>query len=144
MQISRDWEDAKRMLSRTENLSTMSADEESRLKRKAEAALKWVREHAPADMRVAIQATPPSVELSDEERKVLAAILVSLETIEWGADRLHDAVHGAAIASGAKPKVAFAAMYKIFLAQERGPRLGYFLATQEREFVLGRVRHYVH
>jgi lysyl-tRNA synthetase class 1 len=142
MQIARDWDDAKRMISRTEDLSAMAPEEESRLRRKAEAALKWVREHAPADMRVAIQASAPDVQLTDEERKVLAAIRTALEGVEWKADKLHDAVHGAAVASGAKPKVAFAAMYKIFLAQERGPRLGYFLATQEREFVLERVRNY--
>ena len=143
MQIAKDWEDAKRMVSRTEDLSSMTPEGEVRLRRKAEAALKWVREHAPAEMRMSIQAAPPEVQLTDEEGKVLAAILKGLEGADWKADKLHDAVHGAAVASGAKPKVAFAAMYKIFLAQERGPRLGYFLATQEREFVLARLRHYV-
>jgi lysyl-tRNA synthetase class 1 len=143
MQIAKDWEDAKRMLSRTEDLSSMTPDEEDRLKFKAEAALKWVREHAPTDMRVALQTTPPNIQLGEEEIKVLNAISASLETAEWTADKLHDAVHGSAVTSGAKPKVAFAAMYKVFLAQERGPRLGHFLATQEKGFVLERLRHYV-
>jgi lysyl-tRNA synthetase class 1 len=142
MQISKGWEDAKRILSRTEDISTMTSEEEVRLRRKAEAALKWVREHAPSDMRVTIQAAPPDVALVDEELKVLGAILRGVEGAEWKADKLHDAVHGAAVSAGSKPKVAFAAMYKIFLAQERGPRLGYFLATQDRDFVLARLKHY--
>jgi lysyl-tRNA synthetase class 1 len=144
MQLAKDWEDAKRMLSRTDDISTMTTEEEARLRRKANAALKWVREHAPSEMRVELHTEPPEVELSSGEREVLKAIHKDLAGVEWRADTLHDAVHGAAIAVGAKPKVAFAAMYKIFFTQERGPRLGHFLATQEREFVLGRVKHYVH
>jgi lysyl-tRNA synthetase class 1 len=142
MQLAKGWEDAKRMLARTEDLWTMTAEEEERLKRKAEAALKWVREHAPSDMKVSLQMQPPGVTLSGEEKKVLVAIQASLEKAEWKADVLHDAVHHAGETLGLKPKIAFTAMYKIFLAQERGPRLGYFLATQDKDFVMSRLRHF--
>ena len=57
------------------------------------------------------------------------------------AEAIHAMVYSAAGEAGSlKPAEAFQALYLALLGTKRGPRIGWFLAFLDREFVLQRLR----
>ncbi|HQN75315.1 MAG TPA: lysine--tRNA ligase, partial [Methanomassiliicoccales archaeon] len=81
----------------------------------------------------------PDVEISEEERAYIAVLRERLAATEWTGDRIHDAIYNTAKERGMQPKVCFAALYRLFIARRSGPRLGFFLSTLDRDFVLKRL-----
>ena len=65
-----------------------------------------------------------------------------LASIEWKSQSLHDSFYDLQENYEIPAKEYFKVMYNILLDKDRGPRLGFFLASMEREFVLDRLKHY--
>ena len=143
VQAGGDWEGTKRILSRGGYLQGITSDGEARLAVKAAAADRWVRTHAPEQMRFKLAETPPEIALIPEEVSALKALSGVLKDVKWEAGAIHDSVHGVGEKAGVAPKVVFQSLYKVLLGSERGPRLGYFLEALDREFVLERVGHFL-
>jgi len=55
---------------------------------------------------------------------------------------LHDSFYDLQEEYDIPAKEYFKVMYNILLDKDRGPRLGFFLASMERKFVLDRLKHY--
>jgi len=68
----------------------------------------------------------------------LRPIAALFKDIEWNAEQINAAVTDAA-KDGIGNKGAFKAMYKILIGKNMGPRLGPFLASMDRQFVLDRL-----
>jgi lysyl-tRNA synthetase, class I len=100
----------------------------------------WIQRFAPAEVKFQLQTALPAVPFSAAEIDVLRGALERLRSLEWKADEIHNALHEAAKNLGHKPGVAFGAVYKAFLGQERGPRAGHFLAQLGKPFVLERLQ----
>jgi len=79
------------------------------------------------------------VELSAQEKAYFSLLQAALSGANWDPDTIHNAVYDNAKGSGILPKVAFQGLYKIFVSHPSGPRLGYFLSTLDREFVMKRL-----
>ena len=62
----------------------------------------------------------------------------SLPDIAWEAEVIHTCIHDSSVDLGAKK--AFRVLYQILLGKNRGPRLGFFLSSLDREFVLIRLK----
>lgn len=129
-------------LGRAEQLTGLSEKEMKKLERKSEAVKRWLATHAPENVKFCVQKEHPKLELTPEEKKLLAAIHSRLEKTDWKAESIHDAVYSIAVEADIKAGQLFKLMYKIILAQERGPRLGYLLASLDRDFVLKRIKHF--
>jgi lysyl-tRNA synthetase class 1 len=142
VQVSRDWDHILEKLSRTDDISGWTAEEMRRLKVKVEAVKTWLATRAPEDAVFQLQQEPPAIELTSADRAVLAKLLAKLEKSDWSAEKMHDAIHTTAVEAGMKAGAMFRLIYQIFLNRTRGPRLGYLLASLDREFVLARVRHF--
>ena len=55
-------------------------------------------------------------------------------------ETLHALIHDVKEESGLSPKEFFTAIYVVFLGKESGPKVGWFLSTLEKDFVVGRLR----
>ena len=84
---------------------------------------------------------PPEVRewLDDEKRGHLRALREAMESIEWTPEAIHSCIHDTAAGLEVKAGQMFGLLYRIFIGQKKGPRLGYFLGSLDRGFVLGRV-----
>jgi lysyl-tRNA synthetase class 1 len=142
VQTSPDLDSIVEVLKRTEHLDELSELSENRLKQKVDAVRTWLDTRAPDDVRFSILDAPPDISLTEDERVLLRSLLDKLETLEWEADKIHDAVYSTAVEAEMKAGPIFKLVYKIFLARERGPRLGYLLASLDKDFVVERVRHF--
>ena len=142
MQTAKDWDHILKKLARTDDLSQMTPEHERRLKEKVEAVKCWLESHAPENMIFQLQEEHPDVGATPEQKQILAKLLKKLESIEWTAENIHNSIYDTSVESEIKAGKMFKLMYQIFLARNRGPRLGYLLASLEREFVLERVRYF--
>ncbi|MBP5734386.1 MAG: lysine--tRNA ligase, partial [Candidatus Methanomethylophilaceae archaeon] len=86
-----------------------------------------------------VQKQMPQVQLTDDEKAFLKAVLAGMQSSKWDADEIGQVISEAGKASPIGAKGGFRTMYMILIAKERGPRLGNFLASMDRDFVLGRI-----
>jgi lysyl-tRNA synthetase class 1 len=81
----------------------------------------------------------PIVDLSDDELSFLKTLLPPLADAEWNAEKIHNVVSEMGKNGKIGSKGAFQALYKILIKRTSGPRLGHFLATMEKSFVIRRI-----
>ena len=62
--------------------------------------------------------------------------------VGWTPDEIHDSFYELQEAGETPAKEYFRIMYSVILGKEKGPRLGFFLATMERDFVTERLGTY--
>ncbi|PIV25516.1 lysine--tRNA ligase, partial [Candidatus Berkelbacteria bacterium CG03_land_8_20_14_0_80_40_36] len=71
----------------------------------------------------------------------LAELAVVFESRKnWTGDALHTQIHKIKDKVQIAPKLAFSAIYQIFLGRYSGPQAGWFLASLDRKFVERRLR----
>ncbi|HIJ00744.1 MAG: lysyl-tRNA synthetase, class [Candidatus Methanomethylophilaceae archaeon] len=139
VQISRDFDDILTILRRTTDFQGVDIDDLKTLEKRVECVRYWLNAFAPESVKFKISETLPDVEISPEESVFLKELLQVLEGCEWTGDAVHNAVYETAKASSLGAKKAFQTLYLIFIERRSGPRLGHFLATLERDFVLRRI-----
>ena len=109
---------------------------------RARNAKNWVDRHAPEAQRFAVleELTEEArALLSDGQRAYLARLARDLVATPWEGQAIHDAVHGLSKEMDLKARDAFGAVYITILGRLRGPRVGYFLESMDREWVLARL-----
>jgi lysyl-tRNA synthetase class 1 len=109
-------------------------------------AKRWLTTSAPEEFRFVLQTTLPEVArtISDEQKKALATAAPTLDAVTpWNGETIHAALHGLKEASGLSPKDFFTPFYRALLGKDSGPKLGWFLSTLDRKFVVDRLRDLV-
>ncbi len=91
-------------------------------------------------MKFSILPSGTRVELTSQERELVKAFIGTIPQIEWNAETIHNTIHDLVRRSGIDPKSGFGAFYRILTGKDRGPRLGYFLANLDRNWVLDRFK----
>jgi lysyl-tRNA synthetase class 1 len=129
-------------LQRTGELGDVSSANRNWLKQRLNCIHNWLNGAAPDSVRFMLQEQPPQLELNKGERDTLTTLADLLEEAEWQPQPLHDLFYAAQEASGCEAKELFALIYRVLLSQQRGPRLGFFLSTLDREWVIERLRSY--
>ncbi len=139
VQISKDFDDILETLRRTEDLGGISVNELKTLEERVECVRYWLNAFAPEKVKYSIAEEMPDVAVSEEEAAFLSRLREELQGCEWAGDAIHDTVYETAKESGLGAKKGFQALYRIFIERRNGPRMGYFLATLDRDFVLRRI-----
>ena len=143
VQVAPDLEGVLAILRRTGELpEALDARSRRALEGKAERARNWVERYATEDQRFSVtEAVRPEAlaMLEEDQRGYLASLSAALEEVPWEGQAIHDAVHGLGKELGLKARDAFGAVYIALLGRRRGPRLGYFLASMDRDWVLDRL-----
>ncbi len=107
---------------------------------RADNVKKWLDRYAPSFVKFQLRESLPSAvnNLTPEERKGLAILADRVD--EKGAAEIHDEVYAVARELGLDPKTFFQAIYLAFLGDRQGPKVGWFLASLDRDFVKARLK----
>ncbi|MBQ7978281.1 MAG: lysine--tRNA ligase, partial [Candidatus Methanomethylophilaceae archaeon] len=139
VQMTKDFDGVMQVLGRTEDMSKATDFDIKRLQVRVDCIRFWLANFAPENVKFSIQeAVPANIELSADEKAYFKALASQFKSIEWNAEQINAAVTDVA-KDGIGNKGAFKAMYKILIGKNMGPRLGPFLASMDRQFVLDRL-----
>ena len=137
VQLTDDPGEIKARIMRSEKIHRFTPEADERLRERIRCVRYWLDTMAPEGVKFALRKAMPDIELSHVEGAYLATLTHALADIHWEAESIHTAIHDASGTIGAKQ--GFATLYKVFLGQSRGPRLGFFLSSLDRGFVLERL-----
>ena len=130
-------------LKRTGEIQDLNDYENKRLKSRIECIRGWLKTQAPDNVKFRIQEIPPDLDLDDSTAKKLNDIKNKMHSIDWNPDAIHNSFYELQDNNNTPAKEYFKIMYLIILGKERGPRLGFFLATMEKDFIIERLGHYL-
>lgn len=101
---------------------------------------KWLDKYAPAYVKFQVQETLPAAvnNLTPDERRGLGMLAEGIDN-ETAAE-IHDKVYVIAKEMGLDSKKFFQAIYLAILGDRQGPKVGWFLASLERDFVRSRLK----
>lgn len=99
----------------------------------------WLEKYAHDSIKFELQQKLPKVEISADEQRFLDDLRQKLQAGKHEAQFIHDTVYSCAVQAGLKPAEAFKLLYQLFLNKTAGPKIGFFLATLEQDFVLKRL-----
>jgi lysyl-tRNA synthetase class 1 len=139
VQINEDFEGILDILMRTGQVEDLGEGEKKHLRQRAECVKYWLENFAPDRVKFAIAKETPSLTLEPVHKKYLEDLSSELGKGDWDPDSIHNAIYELAQSQGLKSKTAFQLVYQAILDQKHGPRLGYFLSTLDKEFVVGRI-----
>jgi lysyl-tRNA synthetase class 1 len=100
---------------------------------------RWLDKFAPEKVRFSVQTEPPKGELSKAKLNFLKLLRGKLKTSDMSPDNIHNSVYEASVEAELKPSEAFQTIYELFLNKTYGPKVGFFLACLDRDFVLKRL-----
>ncbi|MGP6206685.1 lysine--tRNA ligase [Cuniculiplasma sp. SKW3] len=110
------------------------------LERRIKQARYWVNHYAPESSKFQVSGETDQVNMSETEKEVICSFLKNINSMdEWKADLIHEAARNAIEKSGLSPSEGFVALYKALIGKERGPRIGFFLESMEKNRVKGRL-----
>ncbi|MCX6804852.1 MAG: lysine--tRNA ligase [Patescibacteria group bacterium] len=126
------------MLERTGHKAAVQTQSESIL-RELKYVKNWIDRYAPENIKFEIQKKLPELEISKAQHQFLAGLLDKIKPSSMQADEIHKAVYDSAMASDLKPAEAFKLIYRLFLNKDQGPKVGFFLSSLDKDFVLNRI-----
>lgn len=102
---------------------------------------KWLESFAPPMVKFSIQKTlPPEVRnFNEQQRQVMKILSERMPGYEDG-QAIHEGIYDLARELDMNPKKLFQTIYQALLGTKSGPRLGYFLVSMDRDFVVERFR----
>ncbi|MDR2866710.1 MAG: lysine--tRNA ligase [Methanomassiliicoccaceae archaeon] len=127
------------ILKRNGDFDNATDDDLARLKQRVVCVRFWLNGFAPEAVKFSVSKTMPDVKLSDDESSYLRSLVPLLSASEWNAEKIHNIVSDAGKNSKIGTKGGFQALYKVLIDRTSGPRLGHFLATMEKDFVIRRL-----
>jgi len=139
VQITSSFDIMLEIMKRTEHIADIAEEDLELLRQRAQCVRFWLDHFAPEEVKFHIAPALPTCQLSEGELRFLREVHAKLVSVEWTGDKIHDLVYECAKGSGLGAKAGFQAMYLIFINKKQGPRLGHFLSTLDRDFVLARI-----
>jgi len=137
-------EEALKRLKSTGVLKEEALDDYSlnRIKSRLEKAKKWVEKYAPPIYKI-----KPSEELDKEALAkidlniipLLKKLLDNLKQAEWSEEKIKEAMMKVPKKSKSEERKFFKALYLIYFAKDRGPRIAFYLAMLDKNWVIGRL-----
>ncbi len=138
VQLTDDIEELKARIMRTMGLEEFPLKGEKRLRERAACVRYWLEGFAPDGVRFSLCQDMPDYHPTPEEQEFLKRLYGVLSKVQWDAEAIHKGIYEAAGDFGVKK--GFRLLYRLFLDRNRGPRLGFFLSSLDRDFVLNRLR----
>jgi len=125
-----------------EKRSDLDAIEKSEIENRIGIAKKWLEKYAPENYKFSILENMPeqAKNLSESQKEFLSKILEIIKPEELKGEELHQKIHEIRKDMDIDAREAFAAIYLIFIGKDSGPQAGWFLASLDRDFVLGRLK----
>jgi len=128
------------ILKRNGEFDNATEDDRKRLEKRIASVRFWLNGFAPDMVKFSVSKVMPDVELSADETAFLSSLAPLLSATEWKAESIHNIVSDVGKGNKIGTKGGFQALYKILIKRTSGPRLGHFLATMEKDFVIKRIK----
>ena len=135
-------DEIERTLMRTGEISELNKSERAKLELRIKCIKGWIKKHAPESVKFEVQKSAPSIDFGDDDLKRIGQLREQIGKIEWTPEKIHDSFYTLQEKNDTPAKEYFRIMYLTILGKERGPRLGFFLATMEQKFVVERLNSY--
>ncbi len=129
-------------LLKTGDIKKLNKYEKGNLESRVKCIKGWLDKHAPENVKFEIQEKPPVINLNKEDLERIKHLKEKMESIYWNPESIHDSFYELQEIHSTPAKEYFRIMYLIILGKERGPRLGFFLATIKQKFVIERLKSY--
>ncbi len=102
----------------------------------------WLDRFAPDSVVFSVQQAVPEAVLSEAQRNFLAELADIVEHATDGLDGqgMHEAIYAAKEVAKLAPAEAFRALYRVILGKDSGPKAGWFLASLDSDWLVGRLR----
>ncbi len=140
VQMTDSFEALCEVLDRTGYLEGATEADIEAIRTRADTAKYWLDGgFADVKYRFSVCENMPEVTLTDAEKTFLKTLTSKFADVKWQAEDIGLYISETGKASEVGTKGAFKVLYTIFINKERGPRLGNFLASMDRDFVLKRV-----
>ncbi len=82
-----------------------------------------------------------NIEISDEQKSAMSLLAEKINNSDkFDGQTIHELTHEVKEESGLSPKEFFTAIYRAFLGKDSGPKVGWFLSTLDRDFVIKRLQ----
>ena len=142
LQSKENHKEIEKTLIRTGDIKKLDADEINNLKSRLNCIEGWLDNYAPESVKFKIQKSAPKINLTSDEKKYLENMKEKIALIDWNPKSIHDSFYELQESSKVPAKEYFRIMYLVLLGKERGPRLGFFLATIDKDFIIKRLSSY--
>lgn len=106
-------------------------------------AKRWLKEYADEKFIFTLQQAIPeaTATLTEPQQSALKLLSDKIELLETiSGQSLHELIHEVKGESGLTPKEFFSAVYTAFLGKDSGPKVGWFLSTLNKDFLIKRLR----
>ena len=98
----------------------------------------WLSKYAPENIKFSL--TDKQFLLTDDQRSILQEFLDKLASVEWTSDSIHTVIYDIIGDRKLTPKDVFTLFYRVFIDKDKGPRLGYFLSSMDKNYVVDRIK----
>ena len=115
----------------------LSALEKKELEKRVKYAKIWLKVYASDEKKVGVLAEKVEVELSDDQKKYLKAV-VNLLNKDWQPEKLQQKLYWLAKEKKINPKEAFGSIYLSLTGKKYGPKAGWFLLNLDKNKIIKR------
>ena len=139
VQMAKDFDDVVTILGRTNDMSGAIAEDIERLKRRVSCIRYWLNGFAPDMVKFWIMPSIPyGMNISMNEKAYFLALVNRMNDCPWESDTVSNIVSDVAKQQPIGTKGAYKALYKVLIGKPAGPRIGPFLASMDKKFVINR------
>lgn len=129
------------VIKRTEHAEVAAAEAEI-ITRELDFIDAWLDKRAPDEVKFSLREQIEKSEFSENEVKLFAGLAKKVAAAPADADGeyFHLALYSYKEELGMQPKDMFAALYRLLIGKNSGPRAGYFLSILPRDWLLSRLK----
>jgi len=106
---------------------------------RVECIKQWIKNYAPESVVFEIQKEKPDINFDETETLCAKLLSGKFKEIEWTPEIIHNSFYELQEESEIPAKKFFKVVYNAILDKDRGPRLGFFLATMDKNFIIKRL-----
>jgi lysyl-tRNA synthetase class 1 len=138
-QMADSFEGVLEVLGRTEDLSEATENDLERLRRRVECVRFWLNGFAPDMVKFCVcPMIPPGTEITTDMKIFFRELVSKMNACVWDATTISEIIANVGSSTPLGSKGGFKAIYSVLIGKTAGPRLGPFLASMDKQFVINR------
>ena len=139
VQLADTFEEQMKVLARTVDISGATEEDMRRIKKRCECIRYWLNAFAPDMVKFSVRQTiPQHIILETLDKAFLQTLVQRMNDCNWDAETINNIISTLGKESPLGSKGAYKLIYNLIIGQDRGPRLGPFLASLDKQFVINR------
>ena len=139
VQMANTFEGVLEVLGHTEDMSKASKDDLKRLERRVSCVRYWLNGFAPDMVKFSVYPTIPlGIELTMNDKVFFQNLVRRMNDCTWDGQSINNVISEVGKESPLGTKGGFKAIYSVLIGKTAGPRIGPFLASMDKQFVINR------